>query len=308
MNSPDVTYGMIDASLLEGLNDKQREAVVNWESYAQFQKAMSTVSINMREIPTLPSEVIPEHDKHGISTIELPAEGGVLTYMDHFDQPYRGFPLGEFVTTIDLVKKLTKGWLSGLFHSFRANRLKVILVFPALLVFRELFWTVTYAFQRLVERQRVKPYKFSKAIRELYRAFSQPRRDSLRDKELRLMLRDVVCMILEFDNAYRFRAQDVLFELDKEALRKNPIKELNRLADVATRRELEQQVKDTWRLLKMFNSIYLRFNRGLKNIVVDVLTHLNLEEFKLTPEDVAFCDPRKDYIFGYKQNVINKPL
>ena len=301
----DKTYGTVDPKLLEGLTEQQRSSILSWEAFTQYQMAMAEITGNMKEIPTLPSDIPIEGDRHSIQRVELPGEGGVLTFMEHFEHPYRGFPFLEFVDKIDMMKKLIKGSLSGLYHSFRANKLKILLVFPAVLVFRELLQTGIYTFYRLTERHKIKAHRYSKAIRAFYKAFSEPRKNELvKSMDLRFMLRDVLCMILEFDNAYRFRAQDILVELNKDSLRKNPIKELNRLADLASSRELEQQVKDTWKLLKMFNSFYLRFDRQLKSMIVDVLSQLDLEEFKLMPEDIAFCKPRKDYVFGFTKNVI----
>lgn len=294
----DKVYGSVNPKLLTGLTDEQRNAILNWESYQQFQRGMSDVIWQMKEIPVLPSEIPPEDDKFSLQRVELPAQGGVLTYMDRLNYPYKGFPYQEFVEKIDMMKKVVKGSMSGFYHSFKTNPLKLLSVIFSV---KDLIYIGTYTFHRLVERYKIKSFRYSTAIRELHRAFSYPRGENPKMMELRLMIRDVLCMILEFDNAYRFRAQDLLPEINKDSLRKNPIRELNRLADIAIGREKEQQVKDTWKLIKMFNSLYLRFDRQLKTMVVDVLSELNSEQFKLTPEDKQFCTPRKDYVFGYTQ-------
>lgn len=298
----DRVYGQVDPKLLEGLSEQQRNSIVNWEQYNQFQAAMGEITSMMKEIPVLPSEVVPEDDKHALTRVELPPEGGVLAYMEHFEHPYRGFPYGEFVDKIDVMKKLIKGSLSGLYHSFRSNKPKIMLLLPAVMVFRELLKTGIYTFHRLTERYLIKTHRYSQCVRELHRAFAVPHKESFSLKEIRYMVRDVFCMILEFDNAYRFRAQDILIEMSKQALLRNPIKELNRLADLASSREIEQQVKDTWKLIKMFNSFYLRYDRGLRDMIVSILVNLDLEKFKLSPEDIQFCKPRKDYVFGFMKN------
>lgn len=296
----DRVFGYVDPKLVEGLTEEQKSSILNWKAFDQYQQAMNEIISNMKEIPILPSEIPAPDDKHSITRVELPQEGGVLTFMEHFEYPYRGFPMVEFVDKIEVMKKLIKGSLSGFYHSFGANKWKVLLILPAILMFKELVSTGIYTFYRLVERYRIKAHRYSKSIRELYRAFSEPRKhESIRYMDLRFMLRDVLCMILEFDNAYRFRAQDILVELNKELLKKNPIKELNRLASIAISREKEQQVKDTWKLIKMFNSFYLRFDQQFKKMIVDILNNLDLKEFSLTPEDMVFCKPRKDYTFGF---------
>lgn len=277
----DKTYGKVDSGLLTGLTEQQRSSVLNWEAYNQFQQAMNDIIWQMKEIPVLPSSIPPEDDKFTLQRVEIPDTGGVLTYMDRMHYPYKGFPYSEFVGIIDLIKKLIKGFMSGLYHTHSLRSAPI------------------YAFCRLIERYKIKTHRYSDAIRELNRAFSYPRNDSLKIKDLRLMIRDVLCMILEFDNAYRYRAQDLLVEINKEKLKRNPVKELNRLADIALSREKEQQVKDTWKLIKLFNNFYLRFDLKLKKMVVDVLSELDYDKFNLKPEDVQFCKPRKDYTFGF---------
>ena len=293
----DKVYGKVDDELLNGLSDRQRQSVLNWESYEQFQKAMNEVLWQMKEIPVLPSTIPPADDRFNLQRVELPGDGGVLLYMDKFQNPYQGFPYQEFVEKIDTLKKLTKGVLSGFYHSFRGFR--ALYAVPLLFGIRNLIYVGTYTLYRLIERYRIKSFRYSKSIRELHRAFSYPQGDSMRMTELRLMVRDILCMVLEFDNAYRFRAQDILPEINKESLKRNPIRELNRIADVAIGREKEQQVKDTWKLIKLFNSFYLRFDGKLKRMVVGVLSELNNERFELKPEDKEYCAPRKDYVFGY---------
>lgn len=275
-------------------NEELLKAAQNWEAYVKAEDSMNQIIWQMREIPILPSEIPPEDDKFFLTRVELPGDGGVLTYMDKRDYPYRGFPYKDFVGQIEVIKKISKGMMSGFYHYF--NPLKIPL---AIGVFKELVYSGTYTFYRLVERYRIKPFRYSKAIRELHRAFSHPFGESKKMMRLRFMLRDIVCMILEFDNAYRFRVQDIISELNKDSLKNNPIKELNRLCTLAQGREKGQQVKDTWKLLRIFNSFYLRFDRKLLKMIKDVLLELNQEEFKFTAEDIHYCEPRKDYVFGF---------
>jgi len=145
--------------------------------------------------------------------------------------------------------------------------------------------------------------RYSQFVQELHRAFSVSWNDeSERISELRKMLRDIECMILEFDNAYRFRAQDLIPEINKHNLRKNPVKEINRLLDIWIEREVKEEVKDSWRLLKLFTSYYLRFDKELLNLFVRVLLELDIEKCRLTTEDKYFSVPRKDYNFAFMAN------
>jgi hypothetical protein len=271
--------------------------------------SLINITRNLKEIPIHPSEIPPPGDTYPLLKVEFPSEGGVMSYQEGIEQPYRGFPFFEVVEKIDLLKKVSRASLSGLYHSFKTKKWLLFTLIPAVWMFKNLLHAGTYALYRVIERTRIKPRYYCQAVRELYRAFSVPQGENSQMLELRLMLRDLMCMILEFDNAYRFRMQDLLEELDKKSV-KNPIKELNRILTIVQGREQSQEIKDTWTLVKLFNSLYLRFDRRLKKMAVNILRELDIEKVKLTVEDKTFAGKRKDYIFGYidRQNVIDKSL
>ena len=253
----------------------------------------------MKEIPELQSEVVT--DQNALVKVEFPEEGGVLTYMTGHDYPYRGFPYFEFVEKIDLIKKISRGTLSGLYHSIKhRNKLRLLLMFPLIFMAKDLILTSVRTFHKLIDRFRIKRTRYSTAMRELYRAFDTPRaNEDLRTLELRLMLKDIVCTVLEFDNAYRYRFQDVIISLDKVALKRNTIRELTRLLDVMSSRENSQEVRDTWRLGRMAIQFYLRFDRKMQRMIRDILLELNLGKVELAIEDKHFAGLRKDYNFKF---------
>ena len=260
---------------------------------------MNWISREMKELPELQSEI--PKDTNPILKVEFPPDGGILTYMQGFEHPYKGFPLAEFVEKVDTIKKLSRNMLSGFYHSIKSrNKFLLFFMFPSILIARDAFYTGIYTFYRVIERFRVKRDKYSKAMREVYRAFNYPRlKENMKILEIRLMLKDLVTMLLEFDNAYRYRFQDIITELNKENLKANSVKELNRLLDVISEREKTQEIKDTWRLLRMGLNYYLRFDRKLLKMFVDVFSELNLDEVKLTQEDKLYCAKRYDYNFGF---------
>jgi len=301
---------LIDDKTAESLDPKIRKLVEEYVMKGITEFSLINITRNMKEIPIHPSEIPPPGDTYPLLKVEFPSEGGVLSYQEGLEQPYRGFPFFEVVEKIDLIKKVSRASLSGLYHSFKTKKWLLFTLIPAVWMFKNLLYAGVYALYRVIERTRIKPRYYSQAIRELYRAFSYPQGESSKMLELRLMLRDLVCMILEFDNAYRFRVQDLLEELNKTSLKKNPIKELNRIFTIVQEREKTQEIKDTWTLVKLFNSLYLRFDYQFKKMVVNILKELDIDKIKLTVEDKVFAGKRKDYVFGYidKQNVIDKSL
>ena len=265
-------------------------------------KAMATVVREMKEIPELPSEK--PKDISPLQRVEMPPEGGVLTYMEGYEYPYKGFPYYEFVDRIDLLKKITRTTLSGIYHELKKrNKLWFLTLLPSLWIMKVLVRVGIYVFYRIVERFRLKKEKYCPAVREIYRVFSIDDPDErVGERDLRWRIRDSICMVLEFDNAYRYRTQDLIEELNKDNVRKDPAKEICRLLDIMMTREKTQEIKDTWKLFKMLVTYYLRFDKKMKQIIGNVLAELDIEKVKLDIGDKQFCEKRKDYTFGFMLN------
>lgn len=270
-------------------------------------RAMAQIIQAMREHAVLPeSEQIKEKEINPLVKVDFPDEGGILSYLEGYEIPFLGFPFHEFVEVIDTMKKVGKGLLSGFYHFVWKNgKIKFIALPVSFWLIKRLLRILVYAFYRQVTREKfkIKPTRYCKAIRELHRAFSvDVDRERLKRKELRYMIRDLFCMVLEFDNAYRFRFQDLAVEIDKKALKKNYIKELQRIISIAEIRENTQEIKDMWILVKMLVRM-LQFDKNLKSIVVDMLHAINLEKIALNENDIQFCKPRTDYTFAFMQKL-----
>lgn len=288
--------------------DVSVEALQNSVALFESTRKMNMIANEMREQnPNLVElEVSKEKgDNYALEKVEFPFEG-VYTQMTNQKFPYKGFPFYEFVEKIDVVKKIGRSCLSGFWHSFKnTNKIRLIFLIPVIFFSRELFYAGVFTLFRFLERYRLKQNKYCTAVREVYRAFSETKikGEDEKMKEFRLMLRLVICMILEFDNAYRYRAQDIFPEIDKEKLKKNSIKELHRVIDIMAQRENTQTIKDSCFLLKKFVSWYLRFDRKLLNMVKEILLEVNLKQVSLDEMDKSYCLVRKDYTFPFMPKV-----
>lgn len=291
---------------LSKLPDDQVQQIVNqsnhWADYQKYTGMMHGIARNMKEIPEIPSET--PKDSNALTKVEFPETGGVLTYMEGFDYPYQGYPHFEFVDKIDSIKKTSRAFISGIYHQLKTkNRLWFITLLPGMWFSKDLLRSWIYVNYRLIDRFKIKELRYCQFVRELHRAFSvEIPGESRQDYEFRLELRDLSCMILEMDNAYRFRAQDILGEINQESLKRNATGEFMRLLDLIQSRETHQEVKDTWTLLKYIVKFYLKFDKKLSNILISTFSNLNLEKVRLINNDKVFCIPRKDYVFGFQLN------
>ena len=273
-----------------------------YTAYVEQTQKMNWIQDEMRETPAPKSEVLAGQPANKLQRVEFPPEGGVLTYMEGFDQPFQGFPLHELVERMDLVKKMTKGFKSGFHHilwkHFRGWK-KYPMMFLTYPFFKLYTHAEIYSCWRHIERFRVKPKCYCRAMREVHRVFSLPVNEDEKYKsgKLREQMRDLFCMHLEFDNAYRFRFQDGIASLNKENLKKDPIKEMIRLFDVVSDREVHQEIKDSWVLTKTMIE-YLKFSKEIRGILVSFLTNIDIDKCKLAKEDMPYCKGREDYKFG----------
>ena len=160
-----------------------------------------------------------------------------------------------------------------------------------------------HAYHWQIKRHRLKPFMYCKAVREVHTILSNHCRDIFPDDELREAIRDSLCMFLEFDNAYRFRFQDIIPEMDKRAMANEPLEELQRLFQLMIDREVAEPGKvkmaDKWRMAKELMATFLKFNKPILYKIQQFLLRLDKLQIEFTEEDKYYCEFRKDYKFGF---------
>jgi hypothetical protein len=128
-------------------------------------------------------------DKAKVEKVEFPKEGGTFTYLEGHPYPFPGFPDKGMVEAARWIKKFWPAMISAA-HSLLAPHL-------------------------------IKPERYSRPVREIYRLFNilieREKEPGMKDKWTKM--RDVICHVLEFDNAYRFRLQDVLKEINLDEIK-----------------------------------------------------------------------------------------
>ena len=272
------------------------QMVADHQAMMKNSASMHFIASEMKELGELPSEK--PTDVHPLDRVEFPDKGGVLTYMGGYEHPYKGFPFFEFVDKIDFMKKTQRAVLSSFYHSIKKSKWKILFI-PFIL--SDLTRAFIYTFYRMIDRFKLKPIRYCDMVREVYRSFTV----NSEGDEMTLMVRDIVCMLLEMDNAYRYRFQDIIVELDQTALEKKPIREINRMMRTLSSRETTQEIKDTWKLVRYFLPVYLFMNKDLGKKIVNVLGGLNLQLLELSVEDKSFCTKRKDYNFNFMQRKVD---
>jgi len=132
-------------------------------------------------------------DKKAASEIEDvfvgPDGKGMFMKLAGHPYPFPGYPSGDVVQVLETTKRM---FLVGL----------------------EIYYPI-------LEKYFLKPEAYSKPTREIYRLFDIliAREKSKGMKEKFEKIRNMVCFVLEYDSAYRFRFQDILAEIDLSQIR-----------------------------------------------------------------------------------------
>jgi hypothetical protein len=127
--------------------------------------------------------------------------------------------------------------------------------------------------------------RYCQPVREIYRL--------IKDEKIRL----IICSILEFDDAYRYRVQDLFSILNKDLFEKNPIKELKRLWKICVVRESPNAGFTKFNFIFPFVMIYIKFNRKLFKEIKEFFMNIDLNEIKLSIEDIYWSNMKTQYNF-----------
>jgi len=169
-----------------------------------------------------PYERVVSKDTPGVSPLKevvLPKEGGIESYLEGEKQPYPGYPDYTTVYAIEAVKRTLRTLIESLAVMMKKHR-----VLKFILLARDIKRLVPKWLKLgfyIIMRHRLKPKVYSHAVREIYRVLNIAiERDSRPEmKEKFVQARDLICVILEFDDAYRFIFQDIFSELNLDEIK-----------------------------------------------------------------------------------------
>lgn len=258
-----------------------------------------------------------------------PPEGGTLTKLYGCSYLFKGYPSVEIVEGNGLAKAM----ISVIPRDIIGKSIPIMLAFGVVYSFmRKKFWHLVNIYISTIYFHGV--YKleypenhFNKMTREIKRAsnvvldkmlklknipeskvsllnydYTFPIDTEIRKKrefiEIIAKLIEFICLFLEFDNAYRFRIQDVFGEIDKVGVMKSISKEFNRIMRIGIYRENKEiGITYKWKFLKVFITLVLFFDKDIRYYVKELFLELNLEQVKLDEDDWYFCLNRIGYDF-----------
>lgn len=231
--------------------------------------------------------------------VDYPDEGGMLVY--YYDHPFpaKGNPFPAAVDAIHVPKKLFKSIATFFYvHKFLAV---LVLITPNFILKR---FVNTFMKQSVggfayavLAPYFLLPNRYCKMVREIRRAGFKVADSYEGDwKKYFTQITVILASVLEWDNAWRYRVQDILGDLNKEAFIKNPSKEIHRLLILEVQRE-RGWVENKGRFLAMGQALRMAliFKPIVKRVIVEFVKELNIDEVKLDEADDYYCFLRPDY-------------
>ena len=264
-----------------------------------------------------------------LTKIEFREGGGIYTYTEHSNVPIKGFMVHEALEAADIIKKELKHWAKVLGSWPTRYLAGILFLFPSrwffgianiwLYGFADLsFHVIKYVSDLASQSANIrvgqddkgkdlfvyrlpdetfegdsrilfKREAYSTMVRHLYDVMTELYGDTYQGKTIR----DVLCLILEHDMAYRHRVQDLLGEMSKEAMLKNPAKEARRIFKELSKRDKARQWKDIGSLVYLLLFIRRDIRKELQRFVE------RLEMYEVVPDgiDTFWMCQVKEYDF-----------
>jgi len=106
----------------------------------------------------------------------------------------------------------------------------------------------------------------------------------------------VVSHMIQYDNAYRYRIQDIFNETSKERLIANPRKELKRLMLLMAQRDTNTTVVHKFKSIQWILSVML-FSKTIRNAFLNAIKSIDVSRMGFDEDDTYWVCIRTDYNF-----------
>lgn len=255
---------------------------------------------------------------HLLDHIEYPESGGIRIYIQKAKYPKKGFPFPEAIWAINIAKRnfieliriLTFPELSGsILALLLPYKRKVKLIDKLLQVYSRMTIGVLHPF--VLQTRFLTPAAIE-VDRLVYHFLRNIGINDNTSEEIGIILHSVI----EYDDAYRFRLEDIMSETTKEKLMANPRKEIKRLTKMMAEREHDDKTRIKVRNLSKVFSLLLLSGK-IKKAFIQSVSRSTFPNIQLDDADRYWVSMRNDYdyfgtrfedrdvtlLMGYKINI-----
>ncbi len=228
--------------------------------------------------------VIAERSDFIFDHMEYP-ENGQLAWFKDCPFPQKGHPFPAALYAIGFPKRVLVSFLKVFSHKdfiwmffpviFYSKKKKAEIISRFLTAFVDSSY-------KIIEPFILAPERYSFFCRELRKLITSFLVDIGINNELADNFSEVFITLIEYDNAYRLRAEDILSETTKEKMTCNPRKEMLKLVDIMFKRSVEKTVPEKYKKLVNLLGILLyipSYKKAFRKSMESVdFTKLQLDE------------------------------
>lgn len=180
---------------------------------------------------------------------EYPPEGGIYVHYKGVPFPKKGFPFPEAIWQNDIMKRILITFTKSIGTKGMALPILAFAILPWRIKIRNIeniIVNLNRTGEWILRSNFLKEERYSNACRELRGiVYIFLRNLGIADKPA-LDAAKIIASIFEYDDAYRYRLEDIASETTPKMLRKQPVREVRRLLKLFVRRELiHQRIRDT---------------------------------------------------------------
>lgn len=228
--------------------------------------------------------------------VKLTEDNGIVLYFKNHQFPMKGLRRGDKLIDSDTIKKYIKDDLILL-----ASLPKFVLPFILLFSFKKISsrWLNGFAeFSISISgRHWLNPKYYSRAVREIYRVGVK-----LFPSEKGQWVVKTICFILSQDLPYAWRLQDLIQIFNREAVLKNPAKEIRRVLGEFTKRDGQRN----WKLISWGVYALVLLRPEIRKGVRAFFEELDIEQIWFDDADLYWCLGNGDEKHGYNYLGLNR--
>lgn len=225
---------------------------------------------------------------------EYPEEGGIYVYYKGLPYPKKGFPYPEAVWANDVIKRITLTIFKSVVMKETIPALLMVAIFPwkiKIKIVENFLHNYARVSDWIFHQHFLKPDRYSNACRVLIDIVNTflfelgiTGARHLHGDYLSKYIALTIATIVEYDDAYRYRFEDIATETDRQRLIKKPFREIRRLLDIFEKRETYDNVKGHVKTIRIALSIALlhpkvrkAFRKALQSISDKRFNYMKLD-------------------------------
>ncbi len=267
------------------------------------QSIFKAQDVRKRVVPS--QTVIADFTMYQFQRADFPEKGGILIWFEDCPFPAKGFPTPQAIYACNISKRFFKRGMDALMSKNMTFPLLGFLLSPKKSVIIEK-WLDAYSDSSMMvlNPHLLESSRFTECAGEIRKFIVNFLVGVGIQKESAEKFAEVFSTLIQYDDAYRLRIEDVMSETTKEKMLKHPTQEIEYIIGILEKREPNGNRNEG--LVEKFNNIakgvkYLFFIPKYKKAFMNALQQSHFKNFQYDDADRFHVMLRSDYDYmGYK--------